>query len=114
MGTPSAADILSVRLRAIGDSSDTTTLPDADIADLWQTEGHGVVLLTAAAACEMLAVRIGVTAFRWSADGQSIDKTMQPAQLRERAAELRRQYEGSGSIALTRTEDMDNTEAEFA
>jgi len=113
MADPTGAEILRVRRLAIGTSTDTTTLPDADVSDLWNNEGGAGVLLTAAAACELLAARFSVQYFRWTADGQSMDKTMQADHMRQRATELRRQYYGSGAITTTLSGATSSTD-EFA
>lgn len=102
------AQLAAVRLEAIGNSRDATTLADEDIEWFWSNGGEGDVTLTAACVLDMLANRLAITTFKWTADGQSIDKTMQPAALRERATELRRRYYGSGTTNLTRAEDVDD------
>lgn len=116
MSAPTAAEMLAVRREAIGASTDTTTLPDADISYYWENGGDGSVVLTAALCCEMLAAALSVTTFKWSADGASVDKTMQADALRKRALELRLRAEGggSGSLTITRSEDEDNDDTEYA
>ena len=89
---PTADDILHIRRLAIGVSTDTTTLSDADVIALWADPlaGDESAYLTAAAACDMLAAAAAGN-FRWSADGSSIDKTMLAKQYRTTAARLRMQ-----------------------
>jgi predicted dienelactone hydrolase len=113
---PTAAEILRIRRLAIGASSDTTTLPDADLIALWnEDEGAGDVVLTAAAACDFIAAQLSLKIPQWSADGQSINRSTQPALFRTRAMELRRGYFGSGTITLTRSEDVDDAlDTEYA
>lgn len=111
MADPTAAQILRIRRLAIGASSDITTLPDSDITALWnEDEGAGDVVLTAAACCEMLAGALALKIPQWSADGQSVNRGQQPAFFRARATELRRSYFGSGTITLTRSEDVDDAD----
>lgn len=101
MADPTGADITRVRRLATGDVT-STVLSSDDITDVWVNEGRASALLTAAECCDLLAVRAGAVNFRWTADGQSMDKTMQPTELRARAIELRRRYHGgSGHIAVT-------------
>lgn len=116
MAAPSAADIAYVRLRAIGDADDITTLPDATITTIWNAAGGGDALLTAAVCCTTLANAAALN-FRWSADGTTVDKTMTAGALRQNAAELRREYEmsrtGGGTITVTRSEDVDDADTEY-
>lgn len=95
---PTADEILHIRRLAIGQSTDTTTLPDADITALWDDPlaGDEEEYLTAAAACDMLAAAAARN-FRWSADGQSIDKTMAVMQYRQTANRLRTRAAGGAS-----------------
>lgn len=95
-----AAEILNVRREAIGDSADTATLPDADIAYYWDNGGEGAVLLTAACLCDMLANR-NSKSFRFSAVGQSMNVNDRVKQYQRAAIQLRRRYFSSGTITVT-------------
>lgn len=111
MANPTVAQLMRIRRLAIGASSDIDTLPDSDLIALWnEDEGAGDVVLTAAAACEMLAGALALKIPQWSADGQSINRSQQPAFFRARATELRRGYFGSGTITLTRSDDVDDAD----
>ncbi len=97
MPPPTATQVLNVRLEAIGDSTDTTLLPDANIVYFWDASGAEAILLTAAVCCENLANK-DAASFRWSADGESMDLSQRQKQWRSNAAALRRRYFGSGSV----------------
>lgn len=113
MAAPTATQILNVRREAIGASTDTTTLPDADITYYWENDGSGNVLLTAALCCDMLA-NAAAKHFAWSGDGQSFHMNDRQKQYRESAAELRARYYGSGAITVTRSHDVGKDEGEYS
>lgn len=110
MTAPTAADILNVRLEAIGDSTDTTTLSDPVIVYAWDNGGNETTLLSAAVCCEILANK-DAASFRWSADGESMDLSQRQAQWRRNATALRRRYYGSGSFQTVQR--LAVTESEF-
>jgi len=101
MANPTATEIVAVRREALGTATDDGTLDDEDIAYQWAAAG-GSLLLAAALCCEQLASR-GAAAFRWSADGQSIDMTGMQKQYQERADRLRwRASATSGTLTCDR------------
>jgi hypothetical protein len=98
---PTADQMTAVRREAIGSPYDTTIIADDDITHYWDEGGAASVLLTAALCCEMVAARVGgVRVAIASVSGVSVNRQMQPAELRRRAAELRRRYiNGDGALA---------------
>ena len=119
MAAPTADQILHIRRLAIGNSADTTTLPDADIEALWNDAdgGNGDIYLTAAASADMLA-SAAASAFVWSADGQSVNQTMRQQQYRNTAIMLRARSSasgyGSGTMVMGRHEDLGDDDTEYA
>lgn len=90
---PTADELMAVRREAIGSPLDTTTITDDDITYFWDTGGNESILLTAALICEMVAARVGGARVAIaSVGGLSVNRQAQPAELRRRAAELRRRY----------------------
>lgn len=117
MSTPTAEDMAAVRIEVGAMPDDTAAIPGAIIGHYWDI-GGGRRLLSAALVCEWLAARAGRVAFRWTADGTTIDKTMQPGALRARAAALRdRDNAGRGITSITFTASeragMSTTAAEY-
>jgi hypothetical protein len=98
---PTADQMVAVRREAIGTPYDTTIIADDDITHYWEEGGAESVLLTAALCCEMVAARVGGARVAIaSVSGVSVNRQMQPAELRRRAAELRRRYlNGDGALA---------------
>jgi hypothetical protein len=91
---PTTTERDSVRREAIGDITAVTVITDADLDYYWDNGGDSAVLLTAALCCEMLAGRMGGTKVLIASlgDGVSVDRHVQPDELRKRAMELRRRY----------------------
>jgi hypothetical protein len=90
---PTSTERTAVRREAIGTELDTTIISTADIDYYWDNGGSETILLTAALVCEMLAARAGgVTIPIVAMTGLSINRSVQPAELRKRAMELRRRY----------------------
>lgn len=119
---PTATERTNVRREAIGDSSDSATIPDADLDYYWDGDGAGSVLLTAALCCEMLAARYA-GAVTFSSDGQSMHLSDLQAKYLRRAAELRARYAhggagalvgASGSITITRSDDVGKDDGEYS
>jgi hypothetical protein len=97
---PTATERLNVRREAIGAATDTETLGDSDIDYYWNGGGAGNVLLTAALCCEMLAAHAGgVEVAELTAGDLTINRTVQPAQLRQRARELRLRWAFGDAVA---------------
>lgn len=91
---PTPNEAAAVRREAIGTADDTTLLGLGDIDWYWGHGGNQSVLLTAALLCEMLAARIGGTRIAVATvSGTSVNRSMQPTELRARARELRRRYQ---------------------
>lgn len=125
--SPSADQMTAVRREAIGSPLDTTTITNDDITHYWDEGGAESVLLTAALCCEMVAARVGGARVAIaSVSGVSVNRQAQPAELRRRAAELRRRYlsgddplVGSASTAVRAvwadsTDAFDGDDDEFA
>ena len=104
---PTPNEAMAVRREAIGTATDETQITIGDIDWYWDHGGDQTVLLTAALLCEMLAARVGGTRVAVaSVSGVTVNRSMQPAELRKRAAELRRRhrtgdipYAGASSFA---------------
>lgn len=92
MARPTAQEQEAVRIE-VGALPNDPAIPAVVIDHYWAIT-DGIALLTAARVCDWLAANIGRTATRWSADGASMDRTMQPAELRARAEDLRARYAG--------------------
>lgn len=113
-----ATQAANVRREAIGDSADSTTLPDADVTYYWDGDGAGSVTLTAALCCEMLAAKYA-SAVTFSSDGQSMHLSDLQGKYLRRAADLRERYAsggagGSGTITLTRSYDVGKDAGEYS
>ena len=91
---PTSTERTAVRREAIGSATDTTIILDADIDWYWDNGGSEAVLLTAALVCEMLAARAGGVTIPIVSlpGGLSVNRSVQPAELRTRARELRQRY----------------------
>jgi hypothetical protein len=117
MAEPTATEIENVRRETGLSTSDIVSLPDADIIYYWSHGGNEQIQFTAALCCEMAAARGGWRIGRWGADGENIDTTMQPPELRRRAAELRRAAETGrrhfGTVATLAHVINDDTAEEF-
>jgi hypothetical protein len=98
---PTPTEAMAVRREAIGTALDETIITNEDIDWYWDHGGAESVLLTAALVCEMVAARVGGARVAIaSVSGVSVNRQMQPAELRRRAAELRRRYiNGDGALA---------------
>jgi hypothetical protein len=101
---PTPNEAAAVRREAIGTADDSDLIALGDIDWYWTHGGNETVLLTAALVCEMLAARIGGTRVAvLSLPDISVNRTMQPAELRKRAAELRRRYRNGDNPAIGAT-----------
>jgi hypothetical protein len=98
---PTPNEAAAVRREAIGTADDSDLIALGDIDWYWTHGGNETVLLTAALVCEMLAARIGGTRVAIATvSGTSMNRSMQPVELRKRAVELRRRYRDGNNPAV--------------